>query len=208
VLTSIRKVHELKPLCQPRAHRTCFLVRARNAIKNEPLSNFGLAFKLRPSARDSLGRKSLDERKRGAASGAASGPTRSGDFHDVIPAPRASTGAGEGLTGAGEGLPDVDAATVPGAIASATDDDVADAAGGGGSDGATAVAVTTGSPGDIDADSNVCRLARMALDVQTLMSDYRAPDGGTLVMRIGLHMVRRCMLTPSSPRVDRAWFER
>jgi class 3 adenylate cyclase len=36
-------------------------------------------------------------------------------------------------------------------------------------------------------DSHVCRLARMALDVQSMMAGYPAPDGGTLSMRCGLH---------------------
>ena len=40
----------------------------------------------------------------------------------------------------------------------------------------------------IDPDSNVCRLARMALDVQALMAECPAPDGGTLSLRIGLHV--------------------
>ena len=33
----------------------------------------------------------------------------------------------------------------------------------------------------------MCRLARMALDVQSLMEGYQAPDGGPLVVRVGLH---------------------
>ena len=37
-------------------------------------------------------------------------------------------------------------------------------------------------------NSHVCRLARMALDVQALMAGYKAPDGGLLCMRIGLHV--------------------
>ena len=46
-----------------------------------------------------------------------------------------------------------------------------------------------GRPRALDPDHDVCRLARMALDVQSLMEGYQAPDGGPLV-------VGRCRLTP------------
>uniref|UniRef100_A0A7S0S7Y4 Guanylate cyclase domain-containing protein n=1 Tax=Mantoniella antarctica TaxID=81844 RepID=A0A7S0S7Y4_9CHLO len=49
----------------------------------------------------------------------------------------------------------------------------------------TAAAVAADAPEEESPD--VCRLARMALDVQDLMSGYRAPDGSFLVVRIGLH---------------------
>jgi hypothetical protein len=54
----------------------------------------------------------------------------------------------------------------------------------------------------IDPDSNVCRLARMALDVQTLMAKWKAPDGGPLAVRIGLHVVGLCSLTVSTPVLE------
>jgi class 3 adenylate cyclase len=45
----------------------------------------------------------------------------------------------------------------------------------------------TTQDGSVDEYGRACRLARMALDVQGLMLGYRAPDGGLLSMRIGLH---------------------
>ena len=44
----------------------------------------------------------------------------------------------------------------------------------------------------------------MALDVQALMAECPAPDGGTLSLRIGLHVVGRCRFKPAETRVESA----